>query len=500
MKGQLVRGTLAAMMLAGVMLPLASRVEAGNETYRAGLVTLCYTDSFVRVGGLNESPLDVTISAVETGSNGKPVDLLGNNASDELRAIFPITIPANSKYVVQWELAIPAHKDGVARVNGEAMLHGSWLNKQWQDENGLSYKGTGGTGGNNGKICEGYEPTPEPTPTQEPTQEPTPSPTQEPTPSPTATQEPTQEPTPSPTATQEPTPTETPQTAPYHPATVAKSTSNSTLAFNAIDGDPATSWLTQMQDGAVPTYGWVSVDLGGVKPVEKIAWLWSETGFADDMRVQVSKNGKSWETVASPNNGPAWEWQSIVVDVKARYVRFYFRNPNGDAQLGYLSEVLVYAWSEASPPPDPEPVVTATPAPSIEPGTRLKVVSSKRSSNSRQNSSKASWDGKKSTAWYTEMTTAPKSGWVMFDLAEVKPIGKVQWQFNQLGYADSFKIQVSHDGETWVTVATCKNASAVNTWQTLELKGVEGRYVRFYFSNPNKDPNVGWLSEVRFYA
>lgn len=530
-RSQLIRGAAALLMLGMSASAIPAGALADTTTYTAGLVTLCSTDTFVRVGGINLSPADVLISLPEKDKDGKRVDLLGSNASQELVSIFPIAIPANTKYAVTWDLPLPAHNtDGSARKVTDP--HGSWSNRVWLDENGLTYKGTGGTAGNNGNVCKVPTPaptaTPEPTkePTAEPTKEPTKEPTAESTPEPTKTEEPTKEPTAEPTKTEEPTveptkteeptaeptktqeptkeptvePTATPSDAPYAAVAAANSTLNSTRAAYAIDLDKSTSWYTEMADGAIPTWAWVSLDLGAVKPVQRIDWLWSETGFADDMRIEISLDGAKWQTIGSPNNGPVWDWQSLKADVKARYVRFYFRNPNNDPQLGYLAEVMVYAFADAGPSPDPDPEVTVTPPPTIEPGTPLKIVASKRSSNSRAVSSRSAWDRRPTTAWHTEMSTAPKSGWVSFDLGETKPIGKVKWQFNQLGYADKFKIQVSNDGVHWTTVAVRKNPSAANTWQTLKLSGVNARYVRFFFNNPNQDANVGWLSEVRFYA
>ena len=53
--------------------------------------------TFVRVAGLNESPLAVTIASTEKSSDGTSVNLLDGDISDELRALYPISIPANSK-------------------------------------------------------------------------------------------------------------------------------------------------------------------------------------------------------------------------------------------------------------------------------------------------------------------------------------------------------------------------------------------------------------------
>lgn len=66
-------------------------------------------------------------------------------------------------------------------------------------------------------------------------------------------------------------------------------------------------------------------------------------------------------------------------------------------------------------------------------------------------------------------------------------------------FADQFVVQSSPEGVHWTTFAKASNAPATNTWVTLTAH-VTTRFMRFLFSNPNKDANVGFLSEVRFYA
>jgi F5/8 type C domain len=80
---------------------------------------------------------------------------------------------------------------------------------------------------------------------------------------------------------------------------------------------------------------------------------------------------------------------------------------------------------------------------------------------------------------------------VRFDLGEVRTISEIRWQFSSLEFADQFEIQVSSDRSTWETQFTGSNAEAT----PLPIN-ISGRYVRFLFSNPNKDRQLGFLSEV----
>lgn len=437
----------------------AGAAEAAAPTYEAGLVTVCAADGFIRVAGVNDGPLPVTITAQER-RKGKPVDLLGPNASDELRAIFPLVIPAQTSGAVMWDLPIPAHLGGVERDGNERSAHGSWLPKRWQDENGLDYKGTTGDGVPNGVECLPDEPPPPVDP------------------------------------------------VPIAPAALY-STSNSQLAAQAHDGDPATEFVTQMSPSAPPTWAWLNADLGETVPLATIEWMWSEAGAADAVGIQVTTDGIEWTTVAEPGATAPGTWSSVAVDRDVRIVRFRFGNPNLDPQLGHLAELRFSARPGFVPTETPsvldlaeitskaELEASPTTEPSLISG-RYRIQKSMRSSNSPANSSKLAIDRKSATAWSTEMTVAPRTGWVAFDLGDTAPIGRIRYKFSELGFADRFVIQTAPDGIHWTMVATGGNATTANRWVSRTMS-VEARYVRFLFTNPNGDAQLGMLSEVRIY-
>jgi hypothetical protein len=465
LKGEEVRArrtlliTAATMGVSGSVLLAPTSVSAGKE-YTAGLVTICTTDAFIRVGGVNNSPLPVVITAQEN-KNGKPVDLLNPNASDELRAIFPVTIPANSSSAVTWELPLPAHLNGAVRGGNDRNLHGSWLPKQWEDENGLSYKGVSGSAAGNGKnTC----PTPPPPPPAKPVL--------------------------------------------VRPAALY-STSNSQLASSAGDGNPDTAFVTQMAAGSHPTWAWLNADLGENVPLQRIEWMWSAPGAADDVKIQTTLDGITWTTVATPGAAPVGTWNSHTLDRQVRIVRFRFSNPNKDAQLGYLSEVRFFAEPGFVPTTTPQVLnsasITSRAEAETKPATgtalisgRYKVKRSMRSSNSPASSSHLTIDGKSSTAWQTAMTMAPRSGWVAYDLGGTAAVGEIRYKFATLGMADKWVIQASPDGINWTTISVRSNATTANSWVSVPTS-VSTRYVRLLFTNPNNEPTLGGLSEVRFY-
>ena len=224
----------------------------------------------------------------------------------------------------------------------------------------------------------------------------------------------------------------------------------------------------------------------------------------------MSPDGHSWTTIGQPSSAPVGEWTGLTVTGGVRLVRFSWRNPKLKPQLGHLSEVRF--WAAPGFVPDDRQVssvandihtrsentVGPPSTPAIK-GDHYVVKGSARSSNSPDKSSKLPLDGKPDTAWQTSLTVAPKSGWVLYDLGDVVLLPAVQWKFSQLGAADDFLVQVSDDGAVWTTVATEANATTTNTWTSLSI-GRQTRFVRFFFTNPNNDPNVGFLSEVRFLA
>ena len=288
------------------------------------------------------------------------------------------------------------------------------------------------------------------------------------------------------------------------------STGNSQLAARAADGDLTTEFVTQMMTSSPPTWAWVNADLGENVPLVRIEWMWSAESSADQFRVDVSTDGVAWTTVAKQRESPVGKWNSLQLDAKAQIVRFAFQNPNHDPQLGHLAEVRFFARADFVRSDQPRAIGTAEiisraeVSPRAAVGSTLKgrrytVKGSARSSNSPEGSSRVTLDGKVDTAWQTAMTVPPRTGWTAYDLGDSVTLGELRWQFSTIEFADQFALQSSPDGVHWTTFAKASNALSANTWVTLTAN-VKTRFVRFLFSNPNKDASIGFLSEVRFYS
>jgi len=203
-------------------------------------------------------------------------------------------------------------------------------------------------------VCNGTPPAPTATPTQPPapTVAPTRTPTQPAAPTATPTRTPTQPaatPTqPAATPTRTPTqpaatPTRTPTAAtgtgtPFRIVASGR-TSNSSSSLAAYDRKPTTAWITTAT--TPPSYAYAYFDLGSTKSIGAIKWQFAETGYADAMQIQVSTNRSTWTTIATSGNAAAGSWQTLTQRTSARYVRFYFTNPNRDAKLGSLNEIEI---------------------------------------------------------------------------------------------------------------------------------------------------------------
>jgi uncharacterized protein YkwD len=131
------------------------------------------------------------------------------------------------------------------------------------------------------------------------------------------------------------------------------------------------------------------------------------------------------------------------------------------------------------------------------PGVTVPVTIEAAGRSKNSTSSALAYDGDFTTAWATTAKRPPRSAYVWFDLGSVQNIGAIEWMFSQPGAADKFKIEISLDRESW-TVVAAKSNGVVNAWRSAQWHG-RARYLRFSFTNPNRDPVIGYLAEVRVF-
>ncbi len=304
-------------------------------------------------------------------------------------------------------------------------------------------------------------------------------------------------PTPTPSLTATPSPASTLPPAEAYQIAGSSRSGNSLYSTLVWDRNMSTVWQTNAS--SPPNSAWVYVDLGAAKPIGKVRWVFGVKGIADYWRIQVSNDKQSWTTLGVRRNKPVGEWQELVTDVTARYVRFYFTNPNRDPQIGGLAEVEVWPSTTGStgtaPTPTATPTFTPTPMPTPE-GTPYAITGSSRSGNSGY--STLVWDKDPNTVWTTTTGQVENSAWVSVDIGAIQPVGAIRWLFGQAGLADAMRIQVSSDRSTWTTVAQPNNAPA-GVWQALTLNGINARYVRWFFNNPLGKTTIGGLAEVEVW-
>jgi hypothetical protein len=125
------------------------------------------------------------------------------------------------------------------------------------------------------------------------------------------------------------------------PIASASQSPDSASAALACDKNLDTIWATE---GEVPqTSAFAVFDLNMVRRIGEIAWQFSVPPMGTSLRIETAMRQEGWETLLTPGDAPADAWQSLTCDVSARYVRFYFENPNHLPSLGHLREVQIFA-------------------------------------------------------------------------------------------------------------------------------------------------------------
>jgi hypothetical protein len=214
--------------------------------------------------------------------------------------------------------------------------------------------------------------------------------------------------------------------------------------------------------------------------------------------IQVSTNKSGWQTVTTGTDSPAGVAQSYTLPtpMDGRYVMFSFTNPNSTPTLGGIAEIGVF--------PGPNPggsgstnTPTATPSPTPDLSASYPLVSGGSSPDSQSNTRVR--DRNFDTYWRTNNTSVKSSAYVYVDLGSVQPIGEVRWWMGATGLANDFTIQVSPDNATWTDVGTGTDAPVGQQQSQVIQNGINGRYVRFFFRNPNSTPTLGGLAEIAVY-
>ncbi len=290
-------------------------------------------------------------------------------------------------------------------------------------------------------------------------------------------------------------PIEQPPPAPadaHHPLTGSGGSSGATFTGRVRDGRLDTDWRTS--GAPQPASGFFYIDLGGLMPISAVEWIFSQSGGAPHLEIQVSNDKKSWSSIGVAGNAPAGQWQRLNASASAQYVRWLIVNTSGAAQIGFIAEVRVIAGTpepEPTPSPTPEPSPTEVPAidtshlPATTPIPVVSLVDSAGGTTS------GALDGAISTTWQVS-----SSGWLQADLGAAHDLTHIAWLPVDAACAAGLTLQVSEDGETWLFSAGYPAATA-HAWQLVEV-AVSGRYVRWSFAGGGEQ--AGCLAEIAIWG
>ena len=115
-------------------------------------------------------------------------------------------------------------------------------------------------------------------------------------------------------------------------------TSNSSDAGVLTDGDPTTTW--DSGDGA-PARIYVVADLGQQHDVGSINWLAGPGGITGELRVEISADGLTWESIDDVPVERGDGWQQLTVDQTASEIRIVITNPGGAQTIGGVAELRI---------------------------------------------------------------------------------------------------------------------------------------------------------------
>ena len=122
----------------------------------------------------------------------------------------------------------------------------------------------------------------------------------------------------------------------------SSSTGGTNASTRAHDGNTSTSWFTT---SAGPSSAALTVDLGAVRQLSGVKWVYNVSGGADRMILTVSSDGTNWKQLVIMSNRQPQTWEGWATSDTARYVRLTFANPNSKPVLGYVAELQVWGSS-----------------------------------------------------------------------------------------------------------------------------------------------------------
>jgi hypothetical protein len=235
-------------------------------------------------------------------------------------------------------------------------------------------------------------------------------------------------------------------------------------------------------------------------PVTGYGYVASETGAAVNCRAAPSTDAAVITIVThgeeiAVRGAPAEGWQGVVCGGTDGYVA---------AQFIATTPPTLPPAPTATPPPEPDVVEEDVDQPEQAParpgsnpwfdGAPLGIAGAWADGGAT-----SAWnavDGSQASAWYSANGVGQAA--LTLDLGAVQQLTGVRWMYAETGGADSMRLLVSLDGSSWTQLITTSNR-APYTWEGLPV-GMEARYVRLVFDNPNGVPVLGLLAEVEIWG
>jgi hypothetical protein len=145
--------------------------------------------------------------------------------------------------------------------------------------------------------------------------------------------------------------------------------------------------------------------------------------------------------------------------------------------------------------PTPSATATRTPSPTPKPAA-LPVAAVKSSANADSHLSGPNLlDGNLATRWETTFTT-PDEAWFVLDLGQRRRVERARWYVADARFAPSFRLEISDDGQRWTRIATLSAGADSFVWQERAVNR-EGRYLRWFFTNPTRAGKLGSFGEAQ---
>lgn len=209
--------------------------------------------------------------------------------------------------------------------------------------------------------------------------------------------------------------------------------------YNAFDGDPNTRWSSLPRDGE-----WLEVNFGKTVAFNTVIVDW-EKAYPTSYSIEISKDGKSWETIFATGKSDGgsdvlWVGNQKATAIKVFCIERATMYGNSIWEVSVWDSPSIYASSIQNEKFVPQFAI----------------------------------DGDITTRWSSQFHDKE---WLIIDFQKAIQFNRITlaWEF---AYAKSYKIQVSNDRKNWQTVY--ETTSSRGGLETIVLDVVQGRYLKIY--------------------